>query len=117
MVEIDISVADKLFRGNSIDIGCHVNLDLSDYKIHCEIFDQFYSSIHLDTENVVGGSDDQIEIIDEEDGTFVIHIAKDTTTNFHLFSYIEIDIEDKDGKVQTVWFAPIKFIDNVYIRI
>jgi len=116
MIEIDISLPNKLFRKNSIDIGCHLNLDLSDYKIRAELFDRFYSSITLLTENA-GGSDDQIEVIDADKGTFVIHIAKGTTELFHLISYLEIEIEDEDGKIQTVYFGVVKFEDNIYLRV
>lgn len=109
--EIDISLPNKLFRGDSIDLDCHLNLDLTDYIIRCELFDQFYSQIKLDSTD-----DEQIEIIDEEDGTFIIHIAKNTTDHFHLISYIEIEIEDGDGKIQTVYFSPLRFEDNIYLR-
>jgi hypothetical protein len=110
-MEIDISLPNKLFRGNNIDIGCHLDIDLTDYIIRAELFDRFGSSILLSSED-----DEQIEIIDEEDGTFVIYVAKDSTNLFHLISYLEIDVEDEDGKVQTVYFAPIQFTDNIYLR-
>jgi hypothetical protein len=111
MIEIDLSLPDKIFRSNNLDINCHLNIDLTDYTIRAEIFDRFSSSIKLDSAN-----DDEIEILDEEDGTFVLHIEKDLTTLFHLISYIEIEIEDGDGKVQTVYFAPLKFVDDIYLR-
>ena len=113
--EIDVSLPTKIFRGNNLDIDCHINVSLEDYKIHVEIFDRFYSLIELDTENN-GGSDDEIEIVDEEDGTFIIHVAKDLTNLFHLISYFEITLIDIDGKEQTVWFDVLKFTDNVYMR-
>ena len=111
-MEIDISLPNKLFRGNNIDIGCHLDIDLTDYIIRAELFDRFGSSILLSSED-----DEQIELIDDgEDGNFVIYVAKDSTNLFHLISYLEIDIEDEDGKVQTVYFAPLKFEDNIYLR-
>lgn len=115
-LEFDLTYPDKIFRGNSITFECHVNIDLSNYKIRAELFDQYYRSIKLATSND-GGSDDEIEVIDEEDGTFKIYIAKDTTECFHLLSFLEIDLEDEDGKVQTVYFSPIQFADNRYWRI
>jgi hypothetical protein len=115
-IETSISIPDKLFRKNSIDIDVNVNLDLSDYKIHAELFDRFYSSLKFNTENN-GGSDDEIEILDDgEDGDFVIHIAAHTTDLFHLISYIEIILIDADGKEQTCYFGIIKFEDNIYLR-
>jgi hypothetical protein len=115
-IETSISIPDKLFRKNSIDIGVHVNLDLSDYKIHAELFDRFYSSLKLNTENN-GGSDDEIELItDGADGDFVIHIAKGLTELFHLISYLEINLTNADGKEFTCYFGIIKFEDDIYFR-
>jgi hypothetical protein len=110
-MEIDISLPNKLYRGNNIEIGCHLDIDLTDCIIKAEIFDRFYSSLHLSSE-----VDTEIEIIDEEDGTFVIHVDKDKTNLFHLISYIEITLVDSDEKEFTVYFSPIQFIDNVYLR-
>jgi hypothetical protein len=115
-IETSISIPDKLFRTNSLDIEAHVDVDLSDYKIHAELFDRFGSSIELDTVNN-GGSDDEIEFAtDGEDGDFIIHIAKNLTTLFHLISYLEITVVDADDKEFTCYFGVIKFEDNVYMR-
>jgi hypothetical protein len=110
-MEIDISLPNKIYRGNNIEIGCHLDVDLTDCIIKAEIFDRFYSSLHLSS-----AVDTEIEIIDEEDGTFVIHVLKDSTKLFHLVSYIEITLVDKDSKEFTVYFAPIQFADNIYMR-
>jgi len=110
-IELDLTIAEALFRGNSLDIDCHINQSLEDCTINAELFDMFYSSIKLSS--VV---ETEIEILDEEDGTFIIHIDKNLTNNFHLVSYLEIDLTDADGKTQTIWFSPIKFVDNIYLR-
>ena len=115
-IETSVSIPDKLFRKNSIDIGVHVNLDVSEYKIHAELFDRFSSSVKLNTDNN-GGSDDEIELVtDGEDGDFVIHIAKELTNLFHLVSYLEITLIDEDDKEFTAYFGVIKFEDNIYLR-
>jgi hypothetical protein len=114
-IETSIDIPDKIYRKNSIDIGIKVNVDLSDYKIHAEIFDRFYSSVKLNTEDN-GGSDDEIEIIDADKGTFVIHIEKGKTELFHLISYLEIELINEDGKELTVYFGLIKFEDDIYMR-
>ena len=110
-MEIDISLPNKIYRGNNIEIGCHLDIDLTDCVIKAEIFDRFYSSLHLSSEVAT-----EIEIVDEEDGTFVIHVDKDSTNLFHLISYIEITLIDSDDKEITVYFAPIQFSDNIYMR-
>lgn len=109
--ETDISLPTKIFRGNNLDIDCHIDVDLEDYIITAELFDRFGSSISLSSTD-----DDEIEIVDEEDGTFIIHVAKDLTNLFHLNSYLEVTLTDVDGKEQTVWFDVITFTDNIYMR-
>lgn len=115
-IETSISIPDKLFRKNSIDIGVHVNLDVSDYKIHAEVFDRFYSSLKLNSENN-GGSDDEIELVtDGEDGNFIIHIEKGKTELFHLISYLEIILIDEDDKEFTAYFSVLRFQDDIFMR-
>ena len=109
--EMDITLPTKIFRSNNLDIDCHINVDLEDYTITAELFDRFGSSISLSS-----ADDDEIEIIDEEDGTFTIHVEKDLTTLFHLNSYLEVTLIDDEDKEQTVWFDVITFTDNVYMR-
>jgi hypothetical protein len=111
LTETNISLPSKLFRGNNLDIECQVNVDLDGYTITAELFDRFYSSISLSSDVLT-----EIEIVDEEDGTFTIHVEKDLTTLFHLVSYLEITLTDEDGKEQTIWFDVLKFEDNVYLR-
>jgi hypothetical protein len=113
--EISITIPDKIYRGDSIDIECQVNFNLSDYKIRCELFDQYQNSIKLETPDI-SGVDEEISIIDATNGEFVIYVLKDTTNLFHLVSYIEIEVEDSNGKLQTIYFAAIKFQDNIYTR-
>lgn len=114
--ETNISLPSKIFRKNSLDIDCQVNVNLSTYKIHAELFDRFYSSIKLNTANN-GGSVNEISITSNTEGTFVLHIAKNLTDLFHLVSYLEITLIDATGKEQTIWFDVIKFEDNVYMRV
>lgn len=110
-MEIDISLPNKIYRGKNIEIGCHLDIDLTDCIIKAEIFDRFYSSLHLSSEVAT-----EIEVVDEEDGTFVIHVDKDATNLFHLISYIEITLIDGDEKEFTVWFSPLRFEDTIYMR-
>lgn len=113
--EINITQPDKLFRGDSIDFECELNLDLTGYKIRAELFDQYCRSIKLATLNA-GGSDSEIEVTDDSEGLFTIYIEKDTTNCFHLVSFLEIEIEAPSGKVYTVYFAKISFEDDYLWR-
>jgi hypothetical protein len=113
--EIDISLPSKIFRSNNLDIDCHINVNLSTYKIHAELFDRFGSSIDLDTVNN-GGATGEITVTSGAGGQFSLHFAKNLTTLFHLDSYLEITLIDTNAKEYTVWFDVIKFQDNVYMR-
>jgi len=109
--ETNISLPNKIFRSNSLDIDCQVNVDLDDYTIDAELFDRFGSSIKLSSLVVT-----EIEIVDEEDGTFTLHFAKNLTDLFHLNSYLEITLTDDDDKEQTIYFGLIQFEDDIYLR-
>jgi hypothetical protein len=113
--EMDISLPTKIFRSNNLDIDCHINVNLTTYKIHAELFDRFGSSIELDTVNN-GGATSEITVTSGSGGQFSLHFAKNLTTLFHLDSYLEVTLIDATGKEQTVWFDRIRFTDNVYMR-
>ncbi len=115
MIETNITLPSKLFRGNNLDIECQVNVNLTNYKIHAELFDRFSSSILLNTANN-GGSVNEISITSASAGTFVLHVAKDLTDLFHLNSYLEITLIDSSNKEQTIYFGLIQFTDNIYLR-
>jgi len=108
-IETSLSLPHNLFYSDDIDIGVHVNMDLSDYKIRAEILNQLSSSVSL-ASLAAGGSDDEIEFVDDgTDGNFIIHIAKNTANSPVFKSYLEIDIEDIDGHVQTIYYGALSF--------
>lgn len=109
MTEISITIPELLFPGNALNIPAYVNLDLTDYKITVNIFDQFRNTDILATANVVDGSDDQVEVTDVPNGEFVIKIPTGMTDNYHVHSFIEIDFEDPDGNLTTVYYAALNF--------
>jgi hypothetical protein len=115
-IETSLTMPNKVYRKNTLDIDVHVNVDLTNYSIKAEIFDRFYSSLLLQTANRPGGADNQIKITGATNGNFTIHIATDKTTLFHLISYLEVTIIDPDGNEQTAWFGMIKFEDNIFLR-
>ena len=114
-IETSLTMPTKVYRKNSLDIGVHVNVDLTNYKIKAEIFDRFYSSLLLKTANY-GGADNQIMITDAAKGNFDIHVATDKTTLFHLIAYLEITLIDADGNEYTCYFGCLKFEDNIFLR-
>jgi hypothetical protein len=116
MIETSISLPLKLFYDNDIDISVYVNMDLSDYKIRAEIINQLSSSVSL-ANSAAGGSDDEIEFVDDgEDGNFIIHIGADLASSPIYLSYLEIEIEDVDGKIQTIYYGELNFSNSGITR-
>ncbi len=111
-IETSLSMPLNLFYDNDIDINVYVNIDLSDYKIRAELINQLSSSLSLANE-AAGGEDTEIEFVDDgEDGEFIIHIPKDTISSPTFRSYLDIEIEDEDGHVQTIYYALLKFTND-----
>ena len=108
---ISLIMPEKIYRGDSLDIDGKVDIDISNYIIRCEIFDYYGRFLKLRTP-LVSGIDPQIEITDDENGEFVIHITKNTTDYFGLTSQIEIELEDINGKVVTTYSGILKFYER-----
>jgi len=95
-------------KGDNIELEVTANTDITGWKIRCEIYDTSGSSIKLATSNS-GGSDSQIEITDASSGIFLIKVEKNLTSNFSDNSYIEIEREDADEKILTIYQDEIQF--------
>jgi len=93
---MNLSLPEKLIKGDSFSLEGTLDVNITDWKIRCEIYDESGNSIKLATANS-GGSDDDIEITDAENGIFVINVGKDETTNFDKKSFIEIEVETDDA--------------------
>jgi len=86
---------ETIYKGDSFSLEGTLDVDITDWKIRCEIYDDCGQCIKLATANS-GGSVDQIEITDGTNGTFVINVAKDQTCNFADKAFIEIQVETND---------------------
>ena len=98
-------------KGDTIQLEITTNTNITGWKIRCEIYDKSGNSIQLATANS-GGSDEQIEITDVTNGIFVITVAKDLSDNFDNNAFIEIEREDSDETVLTIYQDDFKFIDE-----
>ena len=99
---INVDCPERVTKGDTFDIKCQINQDISDWKIRCEIYDNYGHSIKL-ANSLSGGSDDQIEVVSNADGLFTIRVAKDLTTNFDTKCFIEIEVENTSEQIFTVW--------------
>lgn len=99
---------DILVKGDTIELEFTADIDITGYKIRCEIYDNEGQSIKLATLNS-GGADTQILITDATNGVFDIMAAKALSTDFEDASFIEIEFEDTTGKVYTIYQGNIIF--------
>lgn len=109
-----------VYAGDSIDLPVIVDEDITDWKIRVEIYSSgrsgcgcgAESNLKLASANVTGGSDDEVSIEDvgtgETETTFTIHIAKTLTDDFPRHNYIEVELEDTDGKLYTIIHQPFR---------
>lgn len=100
-----------IVKGDSVDLECTYDGGLELIKIRFELYDLQNHSLKK-ANDLSGGNDNQIEVIDEINGKFVIHINAGETSLFDRFSLIEIEFELSDGKVFTVYQGKVKFINQ-----
>ena len=98
---------DELVKGDSIDLNCDMGEDIAGWAIRCEIWDSVDGVIEKGSA-LAGGSDAQIEITDETNGLFTIHVNAGETTNFSDYANIEVEVE-VNGKKFTVLKDALSF--------
>lgn len=104
-------------RSDSITINFIYDGDITNWKIRANIEDHSGHSLKLATANVTGGSNNQIEITDGENGNFNLYVAKDLTTNFDCEAELEIEVETTEtvgGETEklTIKKLNIKFLEE-----
>ncbi|MGD2072057.1 MAG: hypothetical protein PVG65_01020, partial [Candidatus Thorarchaeota archaeon] len=115
-IKLHVDMPTKMVKGDSFAINCVAryydsDVDLTGYKIRCDISDGSSASIKLATSNS-GGADSQIKIINDSVGQFIILVAKDLTDNFNKNTTVEIEFENADGDVATVYKRRIKMLNE-----
>lgn len=104
---ISVDLPDSIIAGDSINIPCDVDGDLTGYKIRCEIFDNDGENIKL-ANTAAGGSESQIADMVLIQGRFLIQVAEGQTDDFNPLSFIEIELEDSDGEKYTIYHSQIE---------
>lgn len=99
---VNVDFPRQVVKGDTCNIKCQVNQSIYDWKIRATVVDNSDNSIKL-ANTLSGGSDDEIDIIDQINGMFFIKIAKDLTTDFDDRAEIEIEIENSAGNIFTLW--------------
>jgi len=87
-------------RGDTLFIDVTVNVDLTNWKIRAEMYDN-NNSVRKGSSNVVNGGIDQIDITDPPNGKFTIKFYPSETVLFNKAN-LEVELEDPDGNKYTI---------------
>ena len=84
-----------IVKGDTIILEVSANADITNWEIRFELKDDCGHCIKLATENVVGGSTDQIEILSTSipKSIFLIKVPSGATCNFNDKAEIEIEVD------------------------
>jgi len=87
--------------------------DLTNFEIRYELKNGT-STIKKATENVVGGSNSQIEITDAIHGIFIVKISAVESVEFYLGDHdFEIEVTSATGEKTTVGKGEIRIVDEI----
>jgi hypothetical protein len=112
-INLDVDFAIVETKSDTIIVNLTIaDLDISDYKIRCELTD---GGREIRLANLAaGGSDSEIKSIDAESGMSAVQIkvpAK-ATEDFVDYATLEVEIEDTDGNVFTVLQQRVRLSDE-----
>lgn len=92
-------ILNGIVKGDTINLRCKLNTDITDWMIRAEVFDNCGGEIALSSVNA-GGAVGEITRSDDVNGIFIIHVAKDLTTCFADKGFIEIEVETNDSPTE-----------------
>jgi len=98
---------DEVVKGDSLDIRCDQGESIVGWTIRAEIWDGVGNVIEKGN-TAAGGNDAQIEITDELNGIFIVHIGKGETLGFDDIANVEVEGEVM-GKKYTILKDAISF--------
>ncbi len=98
---MSVDYPNEFVLGDTFNLDCKVNINLTGYKIRCSIKDVSGNLVSLGTANT-GGSDSEINIYNPASGNFMIICAKDLTDDFDNDIYITIELENTSSQVRTM---------------
>ena len=101
----------KFVKGDTIELEITANTDITGWQIRAEFFDESGASVKLATLNS-GGSDTQIIVDDAVNGVFTIMTQDGDTTGFDSNAFLEIEREDSNGKILTIFQGSIVMLDE-----
>ncbi len=114
-IRIDVrnkkSIIKTLVKGDTILFEVKVEIDLENFKIRAELWDD--GTIDITKANTLaGGSDLEIEVTDATGGVFIVKINKGETTNIENTGWLELEIESNEGKIWTIYRSILNFVSQ-----
>lgn len=112
-IDLDIDLAIVDVKSDTMIFNVTVaDLDISDYKVRCELNDGG-RSIKLANE-AAGGADSQIDSLDAESGMSAVQITfpAKATVDFLDYATLEIEIEDTLGNVYTILQQRVRLMNE-----
>jgi len=116
LFKMQIKILTNIVKGDTLLFECTIDDDITDWKIRAEVSDRCTHEIKLATSNVVGGSADQINVIEvtPTSSKFLVQVPSGATDCFEDKSKFEIEVETPNtvgGEPEkvTVFQADINF--------
>lgn len=91
-----------LHKGDSIVLSGKINQSIQGWEIRCELWDADNHYVRKATANVIGGSEQQIEIVDASAGRFKIYVQPIETIQFTGNVNIQIKVKDNFDQETTI---------------
>ncbi len=111
-INIDLNNDNTYYKGDALIIEVTVNESIADWEIRAQLSDLDGNESKIATANVTGGSDDQISIDDEDDGTFTLTFPNGDTTDFGNDVWLEIERTDANGNIKTIFQSRFSLEDK-----
>lgn len=102
-INIDLNNDNIYYKGDALIIEVTVNESIADWEIRAELSDLDGNTSKIATANVTGGSNTQISVDDEANGTFTLTFANGETTDFNNDVWLEIERTDANGNIKTIF--------------
>jgi len=100
--KVNVDFPRKPVQGDNLEATLTVDANLTDYKCRVQITDDENSNVQLATTNS-GGNSGEVTISSGTSSTITIVVPKDNTDSLTKECHIEVELEDANGKVFTIW--------------
>jgi hypothetical protein len=97
-MKTNIDFPRAVYQNANFDITLTVDVNLTSYKVRCEIYDELGNFIKL-ANTAAGGGNTEILLTPGTSSTIVVYVPKNETTTWKENCWFEVNVEDSNGKV------------------